>query len=166
LGNRIADFAAAYPFDADIAGAARDLARYELAFVAVFDGPDVLPLPLERVQSFAPEDWASALLMFQPRLLLLTLDHPVYELRAALKRCEQPARRIEPKKTLLSMWRGDDLKVHYLALQEQEHALLQRLRAGATLVEACDAMAGLVQPNDISRWFRAWAERGWIVDVL
>ena len=166
LGNRIADFAASYPsFDAELAGAARDLARYELAFVEVFDGPEVAPVPLERVQSLPPEAWTNARLVFQPRLFLLALDHPVYELRAALKRGEEPARRIEPKKTWLSMWRGADLKVHYLTLQEQEHALLQRLRAGATLVEACGAVAGVVEPRDISRWFRAWAERGWIIDV-
>jgi hypothetical protein len=173
LGNRIADFAAGYPdFHPERAGAARDLARYELAFVHVFDAPDVAPVPLERVKNLPPEAWASARLHFHPCLRTLALDHPVHELRASVKKGEEPARTLAPRETWLALWRGENLRVRYNTMLEHEHAMCERLRAGATLVEACDEIAGRIPPDDreaftrrLSGWFRAWAERGWFIDV-
>jgi hypothetical protein len=63
--------------------------------------------------------------------------------------------------------------VHYKRIDALEAALWSRLAAGETLVEACEAVAASCSAEEqpafagkISSWFRAWAERGWVVDVV
>jgi hypothetical protein len=173
LGNRIADFAATYDgFPEDKVQQAREMARFELSFVDIFDCADIEPLPIERVQSMPPEAWASARLVFHPHIVLLRLSHPVQLMRTAVKKDEEPSRDIAPEVTWLTMWRHHDLRVHYRSISEPEFELVTKLRGGANLVIALDEVAGTVPPDEreelagrVQKWFKGWALRGWIVDI-
>jgi hypothetical protein len=172
LGNHVGGFAARYDgFPAEVAAMARDMARFELAFIPIFDGADCEPLSLERAQSLPPEAWSGARIVFHPLHRLVELDYPVHRVRLAVKRGEQ-VELPEREPVQLSMWRHRDLRVHFRENQPLEHRLLSSLKAGASLVDACDRVAGEVDeaerdtlPGKLQTWFKAWATRGWIVDV-
>jgi putative DNA-binding protein/uncharacterized protein len=128
-------------FAADVAAVARDMARFEVAFEDIFDGADAAPIGPERVAEIPPEAWIGARLGFHPLLTLLSLGHPVHELRLALKEDKDPPRTVRAEPTHLAMWRGADLKVHYRAIDAAEHRLLESLRRDARLGDACAELA-------------------------
>jgi len=161
VGDRIATFADSYAGFGDHAGPARDLARFELAFVAIFDGADAEPISLEQVQAIAPEAWPSTVLSFHPLLTVLELSYPVHRIRIGLKDEQQPSRQLQPEPTFVAMWRGDDLKVHYRTISQDEAELLACLRDGASLGDALTEDVA----DELQGWFKGWAMRGWIVDL-
>lgn len=192
LGRRLADFAERYEgFSADLTGPARDMARFELAFVDIFDGPDFSPVNAERVQAIRPEAWADARLTLQPLLTVLSLDHPVHRYRTevrneglgqdtASKDPDAPEDDADPapvplperEPSWVAMWRGADLRVHYRPISAAEAALVTALRDGKSLGQACaevaEGLEGAEQQTFSTRlgaWFQGWAKRGWIVDV-
>lgn len=172
LGNRIASFAATYSgFPADRAAIARDMATFELAFIDIWDGPDTQPIELSRVEAIAPEAWITAEIRFHPLLTLLTLSHAVHDLRTKIRADENPAALIESAPTFVAMWRGEDERVHYRAITAPEHALIESLRNGDSLGEACGHAAERADdasqiPQQLQGWFKGWSTRGWIVDVV
>lgn len=170
LGNHLATFAKRYDFDPAVAGAARDMAAFELAFALVWDGPDAAPVALERIEAIPADAWANARLQLHPVLTLLSLSHPVQHIRTDLK-AKAPPREILPAPTFVALWRGGNGRVHYLGIESGEHALLTSLRDGATLGEACDRAASASDDpaglaSKLQRWFKSWTRRGWIVDVV
>ncbi len=162
LGDKLADFAAGYDFPAEGA-AARDLIRYELAFVPLFDAAAAAPVELAKVQAIAPDAWERARVVLQPAFVLLDLAHPVHAFRDAVKDGKQPERRIAPARTLLAMWQAADLRVHHRELEPGEMAVLAALREGLPLGAACARAADAAEA--IERWFSAWARSGWVVDI-
>ncbi len=173
LGNRIADFADGYAgFSPDEAGPARDLARFERAFVDVFDGPDAEPVTLEAVQALPAEAWPAARLTLQPGLTVVSLAHPVHPIRTAVKQGQTPSRAIAPAPTEVALWRGADLKVHYKSIDAAEARIVAALRDGLPLGDAIagaaaalDEAAQQALAGKLAGWFKAWAMRGWIVGV-
>lgn len=192
LGQRLAEFAASYEgFSPELVGPARDMARFELAFVDVFDGPDVEPVDAETVRSIPPEAWPTAKLSLQPFLTVLELSYPVQRYRTEVRqeriqpaapnaaaeesaskepRAEVPIPPREP--TWVALWRGDDLRVHYRPIPAPEAALVARIQAGSPLGQACAEVASTLTaeqqktfPARLGQWFQGWAKRGWIVAV-
>ncbi|MEZ4447108.1 MAG: DNA-binding domain-containing protein [Polyangiaceae bacterium] len=187
LGDRLAEFARSYDrFPPEHAAAARDRARFELAFVDIFDGADVPALGADEVAAIPADAWPTAKLGFHPLLTILRLDHPVHAYRTALKRAEreredperhpspaaEPSRPIAAEATVVAMWRGDDLRVHYRTIAAHEADLLAALREGAALADALGALSARLDPEEaadfsgrLGLWFEGWGKRGWIVDV-
>jgi hypothetical protein len=178
LGQRLAEFAAEYPdFPEQLEGSARDLARFELAFVDIFDGPEVSPIDAETVSDIPPDAWPSAKLTLRPLLTLLRLAHPVHRYRTAVKKAaadeEDVTLDVPPAEpTVVALWRGADLRVLYRSITAQEAAMVDALRGGSTLGEACATVAEGLDDSEqqalagrLGAWFQGWAKRGWIVDV-
>jgi hypothetical protein len=174
LGNDMATFAASYDgFEPERAAAARDLARFELAFVDLFDGPDVPHADPESLSGLPPEAWAKARIVLHPGLVLLALGHPVHSYRTRVRaEGSDPERELCAEPTWLAMYRSSDLKVRYLPLEQRQYQLLDAMRQGATLLDACDALAEATPEAEqaalagtLRGWFQGWGRRGWIVDV-
>jgi hypothetical protein len=193
LGQRLADFAQRYEgFSPQLEGPARDMARFELAFVDIFDGPDHEPVDVVRVEAIAPEAWPTAVIQLQPMLTVLALDHPVHRYRSEVRKeglgqdtatkdpaatdtaaDEPPAVAVPERESCwVAMWRGADLRVHYRPVSAEEAALVEALRTGASLGQACADVASSLEPTEresfsarLGAWFQGWAKRGWIVDV-
>lgn len=172
LGNRIARFAADYAgFAADKAPLAKDMAVFELAFIDIWDGPHTEPLQLAKVEALPPDKWVGAKIAFHPLLTLLVLEHPVHELRTKVRADEEPSLDVARAPTFVALWRGDDQRVHYRGISAAEHALVESLRSGDPLGVACDRAAERADdPSELAAalqgWFRGWAVRGWIADVV
>jgi len=183
LGEHLPGFATGYrDFDEPIAALAKDTARFERLFADIFDGPDAAPVDAEQIAQLAPEAWAHATLTLHPLLRLENFNYPVQDLReksrnhgdirqaATLPPVEE--RLVEAKPTRLCMYRGKDLKVHYMPMKESAFALASLLAGGTGLVEACDRVVARIPADErdefageLSSWFKQWALRGWIVGV-
>ncbi len=176
LGNRIAGFAVEYTeFDPGKAALARDMAAFELAFIDIWDGAETQAIELGRVESIPPEAWVTAKLELHPLLTLLALSHPVHDLRTAVRACEDDTSSIPwdipNTPTFVALWRGEDERVHYRSMSASEDALVRSLRSGEPLGVACDRAAERAEdpsqiPGKLQAWFRGWATRGWIVDIV
>jgi hypothetical protein len=171
LGNHIAAFAETYDaFPAELAAIVRDMARFELAFIDVWDGPEQASIALAAVEAVPPAAWADAKLVFHPVLTLLPLSHPVHLIRTKLRAGEEAPRELPCAPLYVVLWRGSDQKVHYRSIAATEHALLASLKSGQSLGAACEVAAALAEDPaalgaSISGWFRRWTERGWIVAI-
>ena len=176
LGSKLADFSAEWDgFPPALAAPARDAARYELAFVDLFDGADAAPVALADVAAVPAELWPSVRLALHPLLTLLALDHPVDDLRRAVKDGTLAADTPPPLAVgplWLAMWRGPDLRIREERLTEAEHGVLSALAAGLALGEALATVAAALPveqhqhlAEQLRGWFQRWAERGWIVGV-
>lgn len=192
LGQRLADFVATYEaFSPELAGPARDMARFELAFVDIFDGPDVEPIDGEAVQAIPAEAWPTARLTLQPFLTVLELSYPVQRYRTEVRQervqpeapnaaaeesdegpsaAKVPIPEAEP--TWVVLWRGEDLRVHYRPVPAPEAALVARIQRGLPLGQACADVAETLSdtqqqafPGRLGQWFQGWAKRGWIVAI-
>ncbi len=175
LGNDIATFASTYRgFPDEQATGARDLIAFELAFIDLFDGPDLPHADPDKIAQLAPEAWASATLVLHPQLTLLSLSHTVHSYRTTLRRTgDTMPRQLHEAPTWLAMYRSQDLKVRYLPIEKRQHELLTSLRDGVSLLEACEALASTTAEADqtdlgatLRAWFHEWGRRGWITDVL
>jgi hypothetical protein len=168
LAAHVADYDG---FDPEQRDAARDLCRYELAFVPIFDAADVAPLDPAKLQAIAPEAWSRARIVLHPALTLFTLDYPVHRYRAAVRNEEEPPR-LDCAVTHLGLWRAGDLRVRHAELGADEIELLRALQGGELLGSACERAAertGIEAERfaaQLQAWFASWAERGWVVDVV
>lgn len=172
LGHAMATFVARYPrLPEDRADLARDMARYERAFVDVFDGADPAPLPSARLAALRPQDWERARIVLSPLVQRMRLGYPVHLLRKAVRGGESPPLP-DPAPIHLALFRRD-LVVSFEELDDDQHALLAALDRGASLVEACAEVAD-GKPveaterlaRDVGGWFRDWASFGFIADVV
>jgi hypothetical protein len=150
------------------------LARFELAFVDLFDGAELPHADPEKMATLSPEAWATARVVLHPRLVLFAFAYPVHGYRTAVRgRGPDPERDLHPESNWLAMYRSHDLKVHILPIEQRQYALLSALRDDASLLDACESLdaTGSDTNHDqlgetLRKWFHSWARRGWIVDVL
>ncbi|WP_437682480.1 HvfC/BufC family peptide modification chaperone [Sorangium sp. So ce131] len=176
LGAHIADFASVYSgFPPALRDLARDMARYELALVDVFDGAAPPPLDPAKVTGMPDEGWTTARLVLHPLLALMELRYPVHLLRSELRQGKKPALP-EPRPVHLAVFRAADLTIRCEALEPPAFALLQALGRGAPLADACEEVAaGAAAGADeaapaalaarLGTWFQQWTSWGLIVDI-
>jgi hypothetical protein len=152
-----------------------EMARYEHAFVDIFDAAEPPRLDVAKIQSVSPEGWSRARLVLHPHLVTMTVRHPVhrvrYDLKAGAPVDVDAAAVPAPEPFHLALYRKD-LVVHYEELEPEAHRLLEALRAGAPLAPACAALAEGLAPEDaallearVGAWFQRWTASAWIVDV-
>lgn len=154
-----------------------DAARYELAFLDVFDGADPPPLDPRRALSLTPSDWERATFVLSPVVRRVRFDHAIHLLRVAARADpdldvsrwldEHPT---EP--THLALFRKD-LRVHYEELTRDAFLMLDALADGHTLLHACSRVAEGKAEEDaqalaanVGDWFRRWSSWGFIADIV
>ena len=177
LGSHLVEWLTANPhFAGRRHRIALDIVRIEWAQVEAFDNPAVEPLPLEAAQQLNGE----SLLVLQPHLQLLALDHAVDQIvidlhhrtmteshdrdSDALPVALPPILR---RATWLAAHRVDN-SVFYRRMDREEYAILSAIRSGSNLAEAIDKafshsrIAPAARPARISEWFANWAQLGWL----
>jgi len=144
-----------------------DAARLDWAFMEAFDAPDAPPFD-PRVLSSAPEDaWPGALVDFHPSVRPLMLRHAAHLLREAARRGEQTKRPAHAP-THLIVHRDAACFLHAVEIEPPALALLESLRGGAPLGDACEACARATSqdPLDVGDrlggWFQDWTALGWV----
>ena len=152
-----------------------DLALLEWNVTRVFDGPGVEHQPLltpEALQSIPPERFGEARLAPVPCLRLLQFRFPVNAYFTAMRQAAEgedlavpePA----PERVALSR---RDFVVRRFALTAAQHALLEKVVAGATVGEAIAAAAAASDLDDdalaseLRSWFQLWAAEGFFLSV-
>lgn len=172
LGADVAAFAASWPgMPERLRPICVDMARYELAIVAIFDAADVPPPDAERLRAVPEEAWLSRPLVLTPHLHLLDFHHPVPELRMAIKKGECEKEPPAPAPIWYGVFRSDD-KIAFERLPEEAFTLLRSLVAGEPLAAACERLSGALTEEraavveaEVGGWFQRWASWGWILDV-
>lgn len=155
-----------------------DMARLEWQFIELFDAADCPALDLAKLATAAPGTLETGRIVLNPALALLEARYPVADLRARLlaRRAAGgtgPAIAIpEPERQLLVLYRAEDRRLYHRPVGPEAFALLVALRRGLPLVAACEhALAEAPEhaerlQRSVGGWFRQWAQRGWIVDVV
>lgn len=153
--------------------AALDMARYELAFVDVFDALDPPPLDPSELLALTPDAWERARLVLSPWVHRLRFDYPVHRMRLAARELA-PGTTLdipEPRPVHLALFRKN-LVVHFEELEPDAYVLLDALARGETLLAACEQMArgkpdaeAQLLVGKIGEWFRFWAQNGFIAEV-
>jgi putative DNA-binding protein len=152
-----------------------DLAILEWNITRVFDGPGVEFQPLltpEALQLFPPERFGEARLVPVPCLRLLQFRYPVNAYFTAARQAgegeEVPIPEPAPERVALTR---RDFVVRRFPLTAPQHALLEKVLAGATVGEAIAAAAGASDLDDdalaieLRSWFRLWAAEGFFLSV-
>jgi hypothetical protein len=155
--------------------AALDMARYELAFVDVFDALDPPPLDANKLLALAPEAWERSRLVLSPWVRRLRFDFPVHRMRLAAKEAKEKGELLaipEPRPVHLALFRKQ-LVVHFEELEADAFVLLDALGEGETLLAACERIASGKNESEaqalvgkIGNWFRFWAANGFIAEVV
>jgi hypothetical protein len=152
-----------------------DLAVLEHNVNRVFDGPGVEGKPLltsEALQTFPAERFAEARLVPVPCLRLLTFRFPVNAYYTAIRRAEEgeevPVPDPEPEHLALTR---RDFVVRRYPLTPAQHALLEKILAGAPVGEALAAAAETSGLEDdalaaeLQSWFRLWVAEGFFQSI-
>jgi hypothetical protein len=152
-----------------------DLAVLEHNVNRVFDGPGVEGRPLltaEALRSFPAERFAKARLVPVPCLRLLTFRFPVNAYYTAIRRTEEgeevPVP--DPGPEHLALTRRDFVVRRY-PLTPAQHALLEKILAGAPVGEAIAAAAEASGLEDdalaaeLQSWFRLWVAEGFFQSI-
>jgi hypothetical protein len=149
-----------------------DMARLEVAYLKAFDAADAAPLDPRRLAAIPEPAWEAAQMVTSPSLNLLALRYPVADLRRRLRSdASEPVSIPDPGPQNVAVYRRD-LRLYDAALSDGAFALLLALQRGRPLLAACEAAQSLVpiEVEDIGTmiggWFRDWAEKGFIVDVV
>jgi hypothetical protein len=153
---------------------ALDMARLEWARVVAFDSE---ARPIVNVDDLLGANPAKLRLHLQPYLSLLKLRYPLDDYLIALKRLNVESLRGEasnavtqhthrrvtqirrPKgKTVYVAVHRMENAIYYKRLTREQFELLDVLRQGKTLAQAC---ARARDADEIHRWFNSWASLGW-----
>lgn len=176
LGERFSQFLdETRPPDAEWPDFLVDLARLEQTLAKVFDGPGVEGQRLlthDDLQGLPPERFAGARLVPVVCLRLLAFRYPVNAYYTAVRHAEEgEAVPIpEPAEELVAVLRRDFVVRRY-SLSRPQHALLEAVRAGATVGQAIEAAAGASEAGDdalaadLQAWFRFWTAEGFFQSV-
>jgi hypothetical protein len=182
LGSRLENFLIREPkWAGDKMGLARDVVRFEWAQILAFDEAAIPPATMAELVLTSPE---KIRLQLQPHVRLLELWHPVDNFVIAVKKHE--ALRGEASNAMTSAPIVSKLKkvplpirektyvavhrhgnsVYHKRLEPEAYHLLNALRKGATLEDACQrALRGAAKRIDwqekLSKWFENWSALGW-----
>jgi Putative DNA-binding domain len=183
LGSRLVEFLQEQPrYAAPHQAMCLDMARFEWAQVVAFDEAANPPLTVDELLGKAPGKLRMAL---QPHLTLLEMGYPLDDFVIAIKKRDtalrseasnavdadrkqsRPRRSRVPKpaKVFLAVHRYNN-SLYYKRLAPEAFRILAALRDGATLAQACAAVAPKKDPggafaSQIQTWFAQWMEMGW-----
>jgi hypothetical protein len=155
-----------------------DMARLEWTFIELFDAADCPPLDLNKLATLPPSVLETGQIVLNPALRLLEVSYPVADLRMRLlesRRNGDGGSGVEvpdPLAQQLVLYRAADRRLYHRPVSPEAFSLLSALDRRLSLVQACEHAlhawpehAERLQQN-VAGWFQAWAQRGWIVDVV
>ena len=146
-----------------------DVARIERAMEDVFDAPMAEPLTHEQVSSVGPDQWATARLVFNPALRLLTLRTPANEVMNAI-RSGKRLRKPEPRVSHV-LGHRHRYRIYRNGLDPTQFALLSALRGGRPLAASVAVALRHCRGEPVrlraklGRWFRDWTAAGLFVGL-
>ena len=146
-----------------------DLARWEWALAAAFDGPDSVALPSSDLGRVAADRWPALCLRLSGSLQRVTLQtNAVDWWRFAAQDAPQPEAADDTAATEWAIWRSD-LKTSFRSLAVDEAWMLDVALRGASFSELC---AGLVQfagdndaPLRAATLLKSWSVAGWVTGL-
>lgn len=146
-----------------------ELACWEWAIAAAFDGADAEPVEVEALAAVAPDQWPSLRFQFHPTVQCLQMRTNAPVLFKALS-AEAPL----PDGVALDapqpwlIWR-EDLKTQYRSLTADENAALEVMRAGGTFEALCDTLCAWhdleAVPAQAAGLLKRWVVERMIVGV-
>jgi hypothetical protein len=148
-----------------------DMARLELAYIEVFDAPDTPPLAPDRLASIPEESFAGAKLVIAPSVRLLSVRHPVADLRRRLRtESDEPVAIPEARPQQLVVYRRQ-LKLWDMPVSPVAFTFLAALAAGIALGAAAELAARGPEAEaevgaSIGGWLQEWTAKGLVSDVL
>jgi hypothetical protein len=144
--------------------------RFDWAFMEAYDAAPGKKLDLTTLAMASEEDWPKARMTFDPSLRLLSLEHPLHELRGAVRRGERPARP-SPRASRVVVYRGSE-QLHVVEIEPMAADLLEALAADTPLEAACARVAAARGAGDaealgpkVGAWFQDWTARAWVSEV-
>lgn len=146
-----------------------ECATVEWAFLDAFDSADPKPFDAASLAGASEDALMSAKLVMQAPLRLVATEHPIHELREALRNGETPPRPTL-RRTHLAIFRtGDELR--FFELEPVAFEVVRALVLGVPLDEACErAIAAGANESEIGeklgQWFQWWTQWGWLERVL
>lgn len=188
LGQFLPGFLEKHPeLTAPKSSLALDMARVEWARVVAFDGPSRPKIDPHRLGNVSPEKLRLGL---QPYVTLLELRHPIDTLIKKLRESQvetgsasNAVGETHRRKTRVLRSKPGaepihlaahrvDCSVYYKRLAPEAFHLLNALRDGMTLADACEhAFSGSATPPEESagllrEWFANWTRLGWLTKAL
>lgn len=146
-----------------------DLVAVEQAFVFLFDAPDARPFDPAMLANVPEAAWPLSTIRLSPAFRILHLGSEAHLYRAAARTGEN-AEVPERKPTHLAVARGKTA-LEYMVLGEPQSLLLEKLRAGMPLGEACEHTQRELSIDaadfeaQLGGWFQGWTAWGWLVGI-
>lgn len=142
-----------------------ELATWEWAIAAAFDGPDAEPATVEALAAVAPEQWPTLQFHFHPTVQCLQLQTNAPQLFKALteETLPPPATTLEQPQAWL-IWR-QELKTQYRSLEADEHAALELMRADGNFEALCDTLCAWHEAEAVPVQAASLLKR-WVVDQM
>ena len=146
-----------------------ELASWEWAIAAAFDGADAAPIGVEALATVAPDRWPTLRFQFHPTVQCLQMrtNAPVlFKALAAATDLPDCVALDEPQPWLI--WR-EGLKTQYRSLAADEGAALDVMRAGGTFEALCDTLCAWhdveAVPAQAAGLLKRWVVEQMIVGV-
>jgi hypothetical protein len=148
-----------------------DMARLELAYIEVFDAPDVPPLAPERLANVPEERLGDARLVLAPSVRLVSVRYPVADLRRALRADGDEPVAIPPERHQDLVVYRRDLRLWDMPVSSVGFAFLAGLAAGKPLGAAAELAASTPEREaelaaSLGPWLQEWTTKGLVSDVL
>jgi hypothetical protein len=142
-----------------------ELATWEWAIAASFDGADAEPVGIEALAAVAPEQWPSLTFQFHPTVQVLPMRTNAPVLFKALSADDSPPEAIavdEPQSWLI--WR-EGLKTQYRSLSPDESAALEVMRSGGSFEMLCDTLCAWHDAEAVPAQAAGLLKR-WVVEQM
>ena len=142
-----------------------ELATWEWAIAAAFDGPDAEPVGIDTLAAVLPEQWPALQFEFHPTVHCLQLRTNAAQLFKALtEEALPPAGVILEQPQSWMIWR-QGLKTQYRSLDADESAALQAMRAGGTFEALCDTLCAWHEVDAVPAQAAGMLKR-WVVEQM
>jgi hypothetical protein len=142
-----------------------ELARWEWAIAATFDGADGEPLGIESLSAVPPERWPTLQFEFHPAVQVVRMKTNAPSLFKALSEDASPPQGVkldEPQPWLI--WR-ESLKTQYRSLHADEAAALEQARTGGTFESLCDTLCQWHEPDAVPMHAAGMLKR-WVLEQM
>jgi hypothetical protein len=142
-----------------------ELATWEWAIAASFDGADAQPIGIEALAAVAPDQWPTLRFAFHPTVQCLQLrtNAPLlFKALSAETEMPEATSLAEPQPWLI--WR-EEFKTQYRSLSSDESAALEVMRAGGTFEALCDTLCAWHDMDAVPMQAAGLLKR-WVVEQM
>lgn len=145
-----------------------EMAAFEWAQGLAFDSKDVAPLDMQALAMVPPETWGQVKFQFHPSLRRLDLESNMPKFWQALTAEEVPPAISGGEPMAWLVWRKD-LDTHWRSLSEDEAAMLDMARHGASFGELCEGLCQWHAPESVAMqaasYLKLWLSDGLITGI-